>query len=167
MRRAMVLLGVAAACTLAGGWLIAVTWHLPYGRGLYCAVGTASTVGCDAVPGTAAGRAASVAVMLTAIPVLAACFAILTGHHASKRARVHLAAAEKRIAAEADQRRVLTQRHVERVLAGHAADLKRHVTAAVADGPAREGAGRNPAKSEGLPAEGPAVPPSATTTGGA
>jgi hypothetical protein len=83
-----------------------------------------------------------------------------------------VSAIEKRIAEEADKRHVIMQRHIERVVAGHCADVMQHVSV-VADGPARGGAGSNPAKSEGLNAEkaapapgaaGPAVPPPATTT---
>jgi hypothetical protein len=129
VKRAGILLAVAAGFVAGGGWLLAVTWHLPYGRGLYCAIGTATTVGCDASPGSTAARVAAAAVMLTTIPVLAACFALVTGHHASKRIRGHLAGAEQRIAVEADRRHTIMTRHVERLLAGHAADLKEHVSA--------------------------------------
>lgn len=134
MKRPALLLAAAAACVAAGGWLFAATWHLSYGHGLYCAIGTASTVGCDTVPDSAAGRVAAVAVMLTAIPVLAACFALLTGRHAGRRAsakvKEHLDAAEKHIAEDADERHVAMQRHVERLLAGHCSDIRQHVSAA-------------------------------------
>lgn len=67
------LVAAAAGCVIAGGWLLAVTWHLPLGTGLYCSAGTASTVGCD--PSLSpAGQVAAVLVMLTAIPLLAAAF---------------------------------------------------------------------------------------------
>ena len=193
MKRGVIsLLAAAAAVVAAGGWLLAATWHLSFGTGLYCAVGTATTVGCDAAPGTTAGRIAAVAVMLTAIPLLAAVFAWLTGHHAGRRAsakvKEHLDAAEKRIAEEADGRHVAMQRHVERLLTGHCADIKDHVSAVadaqaivipppdpgtpatftrpivsdpVADGPVSGGAGSNPAEA-GLNADGLVVPPPAT-----
>ena len=173
MSRAGWLLAAAAACVAAGGWLIAATWHMSYGRGLYCAVGTATTVGCDAEPSSAAGRAAAVAVMLTAIPVLAACFALLAGAHVHSRVRAtlseHLGAAEQKLTQEADRRHVLMQRHVERLIAGQSAELKEHVSAAVADGPARGGAGSNPAESGfgAEPEDRPVVPPPSTArTGG-
>lgn len=73
-RRVLLLLAAAAACVAGGGWLLAVTWHLSLGTGLYCAVGHAATVGCNpALDGAA--QVASVLVMLTAIPLLAAVFA--------------------------------------------------------------------------------------------
>lgn len=173
MKRVIALLATAAAVVAAGGWALAATWHLSLGTGLYCSVGTATTVGCNPLL-SAAGQVTVVVVMLVAIPILAAVFASLTGHHASSRvaAQVHerVAAIEKRIAEEADKRHVIMQRHIERVVAGHCADVMHHVSV-VADGPARGGAGSNPAKSEGLPAEtaapaevaaGPVVPPPAT-----
>jgi hypothetical protein len=175
MKRAILLLAAAAVVVAAGGWALAATWHLGFGTGLYCSVGTASTVGCNPSL-SAAGQVAAVVVMLAAIPLLAAVFAWLTGHHASKQvaSQVHerVSAIEKRIAEEADRRHVIMQGHIERVVAGHCADVMQHVSV-VADGPARGGAGSNPAKSEGLNAEkaapapgaaGPAVPPPATTT---
>jgi hypothetical protein len=176
MKRIALLLAGAAAVMAAEALLLGVTWHITYGHGLYCVLGVASTVGCDAQPASVAGRLAAVVVILTCIPLLAAVFAWLTGHHASKQvaSQVHerVSAIEKRIAEEADRRHVIMQRHIERVVAGHCADAMQHVSV-VADGPARGGAGSNPAKSEGLNAEkaapapgaaGPAVPPSATTT---
>jgi hypothetical protein len=72
-----VLLGAAAAAVVAGGAVIAATWHVSFGHGLYCSLGTASTVGCDVAPPGTAGRLAAAAVMLTAIPLLAAAFASL------------------------------------------------------------------------------------------
>jgi ion channel len=72
--RPVILVAAAAGCVLAGGALIAVTWHLSYGHGLYCALGTATTVGCDAEPRSGTGMLAAAAVMLTAIPLLAAAF---------------------------------------------------------------------------------------------
>jgi hypothetical protein len=77
MTRARLLLAAAAADIIAGGALIAATWGLSFGYGLYCAVGVATTVGCDATPHGTAGRIVVVAVMLTAIPLLAAAFAQL------------------------------------------------------------------------------------------
>lgn len=77
MKRAAVLLAAAALAVIAGGIAIAITWHLSLGHGIYCSVGTASTVGCDTAPARPAGQLAAVAVMLTAIPLLAAVFASL------------------------------------------------------------------------------------------
>ncbi len=168
MKRVIALLAAAAAVVAAGGWALAVTWHLSLGTGLYCSVGTATTVGCNPLLG-AAGQVTVVVVMLVAIPILAAVFAWLTGRHAAGHVREHLAAAEKRIAEEADRRHVIMQRHIERVVSGHCADVMQHVSV-VANGPARGGAGSNPAEA-GLDAEkaapaddapGPVVPPPAT-----
>jgi hypothetical protein len=165
VKRAIVLLAAAAAVMAAEADLLAATWHVTYGHGLFCVLGIASTVGCDAQPPGVAGRLAAVVVILTCIPILGAVFAWLTGKHAARHAaakvREHLGATEKRIAEEADKRHVIMQRHIERVVAGHCADVKQHVSV-VADGPARGGAGSNPAKSERLDADGPVDAPSAT-----
>lgn len=164
MKRAALLIAAAVAVIAACGWLLSAAWHLTYGHGLYCAIGVASTVGCDAEPRSGAGRLVAVVVILVTVPTLAAVFAWLTGHHAGSKAaaKVHeqVKAAEKRIAEEADKRHVIMQRHIERVVSGHCADVMHHVSV-VADGPAKGGAGSNPAGA-GLNAEGPVVPPPAT-----
>jgi hypothetical protein len=141
MKRPAALLAVAAACVAAGAWLISVTWHVSLGHGLYCAVGTASTVGCDTAPHSAAGWLAAVAVMLTAIPALAGCFALVTGAHVHKRVSARVAEAETRLKRDADGRHLLMQQHVERLLKGHCADLKAHVSTVVADAQVNAGAG--------------------------
>lgn len=108
MRRAWLLLAVAAGVILAGAALLAATWHLSYGHGLYCSLGIASTVGCDASPPGAAGRVAASVVILATIPALAAVFAMLTGLHL----RGHLRASEERM-----------KRHLEDRLAEHHKNL--------------------------------------------
>jgi hypothetical protein len=105
VKRAWAALGAAAGCVAGGGWLIAATWHLSYGHGLYCAIGVASTVGCDTVPRTPAGRDVAIAVMLTAIPLLATVFALATSGHITGRIREHLETTTH--AALADMRREL------------------------------------------------------------
>jgi hypothetical protein len=77
MRRAWWLLAAAAVSVIAGGAVIAATWRVSFGHGLYCSLGTASTVGCDKQPVSPAGWIAASAVMLTAIPLLAAAFGSL------------------------------------------------------------------------------------------
>jgi hypothetical protein len=89
VRRALALLALAGAVILAGAVLIAATWHLPYPHALYCAIGNAATDGCDALPRTGAGQLAAVAVMLTAVPLLAAVFALATGAHVLHRWNRH------------------------------------------------------------------------------
>jgi hypothetical protein len=93
VKRPVVLLAAAAACVIGGGWLLAATWHLGYGTGLYCSLGTASTVGCD--PGlSAAGKIAAVVVILAAIPLFAAAFSELTSHLGARKVKAHLAEVE-------------------------------------------------------------------------
>jgi hypothetical protein len=177
MKRAAAFLAAAVAVIAGGAWLFSAIESIPLGDGFYWAVETGTTVGYgDVTPHNAAGRAVAVVVMLLAIPLFGGVFAMLTAAHVHKRVDAgvgeRVAAAEKRIAEEADKRHVIMQRHIERVVAGHCADVMHHVSV-VADGPARGGAGSNPAKSEGLPAEkatpspgaaGPVVPPPATTS---
>ena len=86
MRSALLLFAAAALVITGGGWLLAATWHLDYGRGLFCSLGVASTTGCDAVPGDAGGRAATSLLILTAIPLLAAAF----GQLHLDRVRLHV-----------------------------------------------------------------------------
>ena len=129
MRRALILLASAAGCVLAGGALFALTEHLSLPHGVYCGLGTATTVGCDVTP-HGAGRLIASLLMLTALPLLGAAFSEATGHLGARKVKAHLAGVEHKLTTEADQRHVLMQRHVERVLSGHCADLKEHINAA-------------------------------------
>ena len=89
------LLAAALGCVLAGGWLFSATQHVGFGRAVYWAITTATTVGYgDVTPSNGAGEVIAAGVMLTTIPLLAAVFALLTGS-----------------AAAAGIRRVLAMRH--------------------------------------------------------
>jgi Ion channel len=134
VKRAAGVLAAVAGLGSGAAWLLSATWHLSYGHALYCALGTATTVGCDAAPHDTAGRAAASVVMLTLIPSLAAVFAWLTGRHAAGHMREHLAATERRITEEADRRHVIMQQHVERLLKGHCADLRQHISVVAGGG---------------------------------
>lgn len=130
MKRAALFLGAAVAVIAGGAWLFSAIERIPLGDGFYWAVETGTTVGYgDVTPHNAAGRVVAVVVMLLAIPLFGAIFAILTAAHVHKRVRAtvseRVAAAEKRIAEEADERHVAMQR----LLAGHCSDIKEHVSA--------------------------------------
>jgi voltage-gated potassium channel Kch len=130
VKRAALFLGAAVAVIAGGAWLFSAIERIPLGDGFYWAVETGTTVGYgDVTPHNAAGRVVAVVVMLLAIPLFGAIFAILTAAHVHKRVRAtvseRVAAAEKRIAEEADERHVAMQR----LLAGHCSDIKEHVSA--------------------------------------
>jgi voltage-gated potassium channel len=83
-RSIALLLAAAVACVLAGGALFAATQGLPVTTGWYWAITTATTVGYgDVTPHNAAGRVIASGVMLTAIPLLASVFALVTGQAAA------------------------------------------------------------------------------------
>jgi len=78
--QAVALLSFALTAILVGGGLFSVTEHVSFGTGVYWAVVTASTVGYgDVTPHNTAGRIVAAAVILTAIPLLAAVFALTAG----------------------------------------------------------------------------------------
>jgi voltage-gated potassium channel len=95
-RHVAVLLLAAVACMLGGAVLFAVTQHYPLPTSLYWAITTATTVGYgDVLPRNAAGRVVASAVMLTAIPLLASVFALVTGAAAASGVRRILAMAHR------------------------------------------------------------------------
>ena len=74
------LLGAVVGVVLLGAGLYALAEDLPYTTGLYWAVTTATTVGYgDITPHNPIGRLIASLVMLTAIPLLAGAFAIVSG----------------------------------------------------------------------------------------
>lgn len=87
-RHALILLGSVVAVVLVGAGLFAIAEDLPYTTGLYWAVTTATTVGYgDVTPHNPIGKLIASLVMLTAIPMLAAGFAIVSGAAAAARVR--------------------------------------------------------------------------------
>ena len=113
MRRRL-LWPLAAAAAVVGAWAVvfAQAEHLSWFHGLYCSVGIASTNGCDFLPRDTSDQAVTVAVILTAVPVLGTVFARLTAHHTARRVHERSAAARADAAAA---RRII-------------ADLYRHTT---------------------------------------
>lgn len=85
MKAALASLAAAAGCILAGGVAFALTQHVDFLTGVYWSVATASTVGYgDVTAHDQAGKLISVAVMLTAIPLLASAFSHLHLHRHRK-----------------------------------------------------------------------------------
>jgi voltage-gated potassium channel len=83
-----VLLGALVVVVFAGAGVFAITQHIPFTTGLYWAITTASTVGYgDVTPHNASGRFVANAEMLTAIPLLGATFALMTGAAAAAGVR--------------------------------------------------------------------------------
>lgn len=77
---ALLLIGGATVVILVGGFVFALTQHIPVTTGWYWAVTTATTVGYgDVTPKNPSGRIVASVVMLTTIPLLALAFAVVTG----------------------------------------------------------------------------------------
>jgi voltage-gated potassium channel len=79
-RHVAILLSALVAVVVAGAGAFSLTQHLPFTTSLYWAITTATTVGYgDVLPHSASGRFVASVVMLTAIPLLGATFAVVTG----------------------------------------------------------------------------------------
>lgn len=102
MKRALIYMAAAAACIIAGGAVIARTMHIGFGHGVYCALGTAATVGCDATPADAGARLASAAVIVVCIPLFALAYGSLSSAHVRKHMGLHRQAAVAQLRAELD-----------------------------------------------------------------
>ena len=87
----VVVLGLGILAVVSGGVIFAVVEHLSVSTGLYWAVTTATTVGYgDVVPHNGAGRIVAVGVMLTAIPLLGATFALFAAAATATRLNKYL-----------------------------------------------------------------------------
>jgi voltage-gated potassium channel len=87
-KHVVILLCAALGCMLIGATLFSATQHLPFGRSVYWAITTATTVGYgDVTPSNGAGEVIAIGTMLTTIPLLAGVFALLTGAAAANGIR--------------------------------------------------------------------------------
>lgn len=77
-RRALQVLGATVALDIILGFLYAWQDGIPALHGLYCAVGTATTVGCDAGPATAGAYVVSAIMMVTVVPLFGSVFSFFT-----------------------------------------------------------------------------------------
>lgn len=90
-RRALLVLAATLALDAALGFAYSRADGTPLAHGLYCALGTATTVGCDVAPRSPAAYILSAVMMLTVVPLFAAVFSFfttgLTADHVDKRHR--------------------------------------------------------------------------------
>jgi hypothetical protein len=161
MKRAFIYIAAAAACIAAGGEVTARTMHIGYGHGVYCALGTAATVGCDKAPADGAARLASAAVIVVCIPLFALAYGSLSNAHLRKHMALHHAATVKAVSEEMGA----VRRHVTTEVGGLHRRLDDHaqLIRAAAGAQVRGEAGSNPAEA-GLPAESAVVPSPAATS---
>ena len=102
-RRALKVLAVTVVLDVILGVLYGVAEHVHVLHGLYCAIGTATTVGCDIPPDNGPAYVLTVIMMLTVVPLWGATFSYFTSG--------------------------LTSDHVDAAASGQTAELKEHVDA--------------------------------------
>lgn len=110
--RAVIVLLLAAFSDAALGLWFAAAQHISGWNGLYFAVTTGTTVGYgDITPHGRAAHLIAVAIMLIAIPLFGASFALFTSTLTTCHVRAHLDGAERRIKAHTEAR---LQHHLEK-----------------------------------------------------
>lgn len=77
-KRALRVLLATAALDVALGAAFGYVTHVGFWHGLYCATGTATTVGCDVAPQGWLPHLLSAVMMLTVAPLLASVFSFFT-----------------------------------------------------------------------------------------
>ncbi|HEY2088619.1 MAG TPA: hypothetical protein VGH54_21690 [Mycobacterium sp.] len=77
-KRALYALTITLLLDVILGVLYGQADRIPVAHGLYCALGTATTVGCDTGPATTAAYALSALMMLTVVPLFGAVFSFFT-----------------------------------------------------------------------------------------
>lgn len=77
-RRALTVLGGTVALDVGFGVLYGLTDHIGVLHGLYCATGTATSLGCDVLPANGPAYILSTLMMLTILPLFAAIFSLFT-----------------------------------------------------------------------------------------
>jgi hypothetical protein len=123
MRRALVLLAAAVAAISAGGYVIGRIMHLPYGHGLYCAIGVASTEGCDVAPRNQAARLVLAGVIVVCIPLFTAAYSSIMSAHLRKHMDLHRRATVAQIRHDLDD----VKAHTRKTVNGAATSLHRRL----------------------------------------
>lgn len=77
-KRALTVLALTVVLDVVLGILYSTANHIPALHGLYCALGTATTVGCDITPVTGFAYVLSAVMMVTVVPLFASVFAFFT-----------------------------------------------------------------------------------------
>jgi hypothetical protein len=77
-KRAIGVLAVTAVLDVILGTLYGIDDHIGVWHGLYCATGTATSLGCDVLPADGAGYVLSFLMMLTILPLFTAIFSLFT-----------------------------------------------------------------------------------------
>lgn len=77
-RRALVILGFTVLLDVIFGILYGLDDHIGIWHGLYCATGTATSLGCDVLPADGTAYVLSTLMMLTILPLFAAIFSLFT-----------------------------------------------------------------------------------------
>jgi len=75
---ALRVVGVTALVDIALGAAYGWATHIGFWHGLYCATGTATTVGCYTTPRGWLAHTLSAAMMVTVVPLFSSVFALLT-----------------------------------------------------------------------------------------
>lgn len=104
-RAALVTIGTAAIIIVAGGLAFAAADHISPGLGLYFAITTATTAGYgDVIPRSTAGHWIAVILMLTAVPLVAATFSLVTATLTASQVKWHMNRTEERLKQHVDER---------------------------------------------------------------
>lgn len=77
-KRAFRVLIATVTLNVAFGLAYSASEHIAVWKGLYCALGTSTTVGCDVLPDNPAGYWLIAAMMVTVVPLLASVFSFFT-----------------------------------------------------------------------------------------
>ncbi|HEY1700878.1 MAG TPA: hypothetical protein VGG75_14300 [Trebonia sp.] len=77
-QRALLVLVLTLALDVALGVLYGLADHVHVLHGMYCALGTATTVGCDILPANGFAYVLSAVMMVTVVPLFASVFAFFT-----------------------------------------------------------------------------------------
>lgn len=118
-KRALAVLGFTGLLDVVFGILYGLDDHIGIWHGLYCATGTATSLGCDVLPADGTAYVLSTLMMLTILPLFAAIFSLFTtglvASHADDKT---------------DRQTDDLKRHVDQKTATQTDDLKDHISGA-------------------------------------
>lgn len=131
-KRALIILAVTVVLDVVLGVLYGIDDHIGVWHGLYCATGTATSLGCDVLPVDGAGYVLSFLMMLTILPLFSTIFSLvttgLTASHVDEKTAEQTNAIKGHVDEKTEQQTSALKGHVDEKTEQQTTEIKGHLS---------------------------------------